>query len=113
MADPTPQTFRLAVAQAKVLVFTEAEEPAASVSGWAVRFRLRDRAGDVAIEATLGDGITCTDGTAGVWEVAITEADTDDLAEGMYDWSFWRTDDGSESPKAYGTCEVYATAETG
>lgn len=113
MADPTPQTFRLAVAQAKTLVFTEAETPAASVAGWAVRFRLRSRAGVVLVEKTLGAGITCTNGTTGVWEVAILDTDTDDLAEGIYDWSFWRTDDGSENPKAYGTCEVYATAETG
>jgi hypothetical protein len=113
VADPTPQTFSLAVAQAKTLVFTEAETPAASVSGWAVRFRLRGRAETVLIEKTLGGGVTCTDGTAGVWEVEITEDDTEGLAEGIYDWSFWRTDNGSESPKAYGTCEVYETAETG
>lgn len=115
MADPTPQSFRIAVGQAKTLGFTDAPAQATDASGWDLRFRMRSRGGVLVIEKTPGDGVTFTGDTDSVqsWDVAIGDADTGDVPEGVYDWSFWRTDDGSENPKAYGSCEVYATAETG
>lgn len=106
----TPQSFRLAVGQDKKLRFTLDAAPEGSVSGWQMAFYLRSRAGAILVTKTSGAGITCTDGTAGVWEVAIADTDTDSLKPGVANWSFWRVDDGSESPLALGTCEVYATA---
>lgn len=114
MADPTPQSFRLAVGQAKTLVLTLDEAPTSSPAAWEMRFRMRDGRGNVLIEAESGDGITYTGfGSVYEWEVAIPEADTEDLKPGIRPWSFWDIDVGSANPLALGTCEVYATAETG
>jgi hypothetical protein len=118
VSAPEPQQFRLAVGQGVKLVFTLDQLPASSVSGWAVRFRVRRPGGAPLVEKTLGAGVVCTNGTTGVWEVTVLDTDTTDSDKlagrgGLYDWALWRTDDGSETPLAYGTCEVYRTAETG
>ena len=118
MSALEPQAIRLAVGQARKLIFTLDQTPAGSVSGWTMRFRMRRPGGTTLVEKTTGSGIACTDGTAGVWEVTLLDTDTTDSDKlagraGLYDWAFWRTDDGSETPLAYGTCEVYRTAETG
>lgn len=107
------QSFRLAIGQAKTLEITLDAEPESSVSGWAMAFYIRSRTGTLLATKTTGSGITCTDGDAGVWEVQIADDDTDDLKPGLVNWSFWRTDDGSETPLAVGTCEVYRTSRTG
>lgn len=123
MAEPNPQTFRLAVSQAKTLVFTLDTAPAASVASHVLGFYLRRKTGALLVNKTSGSGITCTDPLTGEWEVAIAEEDStyDDDNDpaatingktGLYDWAFWRTDDGSETPLAYGTCQVYRTART-
>lgn len=124
MAEPSPQTFRLAVSQAKTLVFTLDVEPAASVAAWEVAFYLRRKSGALLVTKTSDDDITCTDPLTGEWEVALAEEDSaydagnDPTATingktGLYDWAFWRTDDGSETPLAYGSCTVYRTARSG
>ena len=107
------QTFNLAIGQAKTVEFTLETAPESSVAGWSVAFYLRSRSGAVLLTKTTGSGITCTDGDAGVWDVAIASADTDAFSPGLANWSFWRTDDGSETPLAVGTCEVYRTSRSG
>jgi hypothetical protein len=127
MAEPEQQTFRLAIGQAKVLEFVATTAPTASVASDSMRFRLRDRRGTLLIEKSTGSGITCTEGDPDVistWEVLLNENDTfgrattdpvtpTDLSPGLYNWSFWNVDDGEEHPKAFGTCTLYRTAETG
>ncbi len=117
MSEPSPQSFRLAIGQAKIARFTLDLTPASSVAAWTMAFYFR-RKGALMFTKTTGSGITCTDGATGEWEVLIDEEDTTDVAgvnsrAGHYDWSFWRTDDASETPLAYGTCDVYRTAKTG
>jgi hypothetical protein len=104
------QSFNLAVGQDKVLVFTLDQTPTGNTSAWQMAFYLRSRSDALLLTKTSGAGITCTDGTAGVWTVTITDTDSDALKPGLPSWSFWRTDDGSESPLAVGTCEVYRTS---
>lgn len=117
MSEPAPQTFRLPVGAKKVLVFTMVVAPDDDVSGWDLGFYLRRR-GALLLTKTSGAGVECTDGDAGVWEVTLDEEDSTDEdgidgRPGLYDWALWRTDDGSENPLAYGTCQVYRTARTG
>lgn len=123
MALPASQQFSLAVAQAKTLVVTMDANPPGGVSTWDMRFRLRRR-GVAVVTKETGDGVTTTDETAGVWEILIDAADTftpaagqdpavELLKPGLYDWSFWNTAAGEENPVAWGTCQVYRTAETG
>lgn len=128
MAEPEAQSFRLAIGQAKVLVFTSETAPAASVAADVMRFRLRDRRGTLLVEKTSGAGIECVEGDAGelsVWELTIDADDTFGRAEtepetptnlsprADYEWAFWNTDEGEEHPKAFGTCTLYRTSETG
>jgi hypothetical protein len=121
MAEPTPQTFRLAASQAKRLTFTMDEFPDDDPSVYDMRFRLRRRGGDVLIEKTSAAGITYTGDadTTASWDVTIDADDTypadpdDHIRPGQYEWSLWRVDDGEENPMALGTCTVYRTAETG
>lgn len=114
MPEPEPQSFRVAIGQAKTLVVTMDSAPGGGVAGWVMEFTLRRRGAAVPLlTKTTGAGVTCTDAVNGVWEVAIAAGDTEDLKPGLPDWSLWRVDDGSESPVAYGTCTVYRTALTG
>jgi hypothetical protein len=124
MAEPTPQTFRLAVGQTKVVPF-QLDVFDAAAATWDMRFRLRRRGGAVLVEKESGAGITYTGGLASAsWDVTIDRADTYTDAvgstpavvlvkPGQYDWSLWDVDAGAENPAAYGTCTVYRTAETG
>jgi hypothetical protein len=117
------QSFRLAIGQAKVARFTLDESPAESVAGWVMAFYIRNRRGNLVLTKTTGSGITCTSGVTGIWAVAFAEEDStfDESNEptetingnaGLYNWSLWRTDDGSETPLAVGTCDVFRTSKT-
>ena len=109
MADPTPQPIRVAAGQAKRLVIMM--DPVESIAGQTARFRLR--VPGAVVEKAMGDGVTIADGPGGVWHVDLDPDDTLAVARGLYPWSFWDVDSGEESPIAYGTCEIYRTAETG
>lgn len=107
------QSFRLAIGQAKTIEFALDSTPETSVSGWSMAFYIRSRSGALLITKTSGGGVTCTDGDAGVWEVRLADDDSTGLKSGLLNWSLWRTDDGSETPLAIGTCQVYRTSRTG
>lgn len=111
MAEPTAQTITLAIGQSKVITVTMDAAPAGGVASWIMRFRLRQRGKSVLIEKTLGDGVTITDAVNGVWTIALSGADTENLLSYSYDWSFWRTDVTTEAPIAFGTTVPYTTAE--
>jgi hypothetical protein len=113
MAELTAQTFRLAVGQARTLRFTMTTPPAGGVGAWSMRFRVRDSAGVVKIDRSQAGGtVSLVDAAAGIWSVPLSAADAT-LAPKLYTWSFWDVLAGEESPVAYGTCEVFRTAETG
>jgi hypothetical protein len=114
VADPERQHFRLAIGQAKTLVFTLDVAPEGGVAAWTLRFRMRRPGGSVLVEKTTGGGITCTDEDNGEWEAElVAEEETEDLRPGLLDWSLWRTDVPTETPLAIGDCEVYRTADGG
>lgn len=114
MADkPEPQTFRLAIGQAKTVRVTADAPFSGGVAGVPMRFRMRDRKSNVLVELESGDGVTTVDAVDCVWDLLFTEGDTAGLKPGLAEWAFWRLDTGAESPVALGTCEVYRTAETG
>lgn len=109
MADPGPQTFRLAVSQAVVLEPRRTSAPPASLAGWAMRFRLFRPDGTFVVKTTGGGGVVAVDGpTEWGWDVTLEDTDTA-LPVSLLAWDLWRTDDGSESPEAYGTVDVYDT----
>ena len=58
------------------------------------------------ITKTSGAGITITDGVNGVFEIVLSDTDTDGLAAGTYDWAAKRIDEGSESVLSIGICSV-------
>lgn len=113
LTDPRQQSLLLAIGQAKTITVTMDAAPAGGVAAWTMRFRVRKLGKSVAFEKTTGSGITVTDAVNGVWTVAVTAAVTALLDPEQYEWSFWRTDTGSENPIAFGFCTPYVTAEVG
>lgn len=108
------QSFDLAIAQDKTIVFTLYPSIVGTAAAWTMAIYIRSRAGVALVTKTTGSGITYTgDAVVQKWDVAVADTDTDSLKPGLASWSFWRTDDGSESPLAVGTCEVYRTSRTG
>ncbi len=67
-----------------------------AIAGWAIKFTVQDRDGNVQFTKVTGGGITITDGVNGIFTVAILRADTSSLAAGSYRYDIWRTDSGSE-----------------
>lgn len=114
MSIPADQSFDLAIGQAATLRVTM--DPPESVAGWTTRFRVRPRnGGSPVIDKATGSGVTITNSSTGIFDIAITATDTagGTLAPGTYRWSFWRIDAGSEFPIAVGLCEAKVTAQTG
>ena len=65
------------------------------------------------IDKTTADSeITITDGANGVCEIALAEADTEDMAPGKWEWSLWRIDSGSRKPLSVGIVTVLESAES-
>lgn len=77
---------------------------AEDVTGWALSFVVRPRVregNEAVITKTVGHGVTLTTPASGVVTVE-TDADDNDLAPGVYDYTLARTDSGSEVVYAYG-----------
>lgn len=106
MADPNPQTFRLAIGQSKVLRVTLLTPE--SVAGWSMRFRLKKAGITPIVEKTLaGGGVTIVNAVTGVWDITIVAGDCGGWTPGEATWSFWDVAVGEESPTAYGTADIY------
>lgn len=89
----------------KVLEFTVYQsdgETLQDITGWALSFDLCNSAFVSQINKTSGSGITITDPTNGVLQVAIDDVDTDSLEPASYRYELKRTDSGSESVLAHG-----------
>lgn len=85
------------------------------MTGWALAFVVRLGSSLVLSKATSGGGITIGNGsgTDDRATVAIADTDTAGWTAGRdYSWALWRTDDGSDTPLAYGPCRiVYVAAQ--
>ncbi len=94
------------IGEDKILRFAvvDANAAAVNITGWELGWVLRESAADSDSLASksVGAGITITDGPGGICEVAITDADTDNLDPGTYVYALRRTDEGSEQVLAYG-----------
>lgn len=90
----------------KVLQFTDTVP--SNITGWALKFVLAQNPHrtEVLVTKTTTDGITITDGAAGVCQVTIADTDTDGLPgsdDPDYFYELTRTDAGSEDVLAFGT----------
>ncbi len=86
-----------------------------TMTGWALMFVLRRSNGALVLSKTTGGGgitIGNGSGTDDRATIAIARADTLNQSPGKdYVWALWRTDDGSDTPLAYGPCLIVAVAE--
>lgn len=78
------------------------------ITGWATGayFRYRPTTTLVLSKTSGASEITYTTPASGIGKVILTDTDTDTLAAGLYDWSLWRTDNGSERCLLTGTMTV-------
>jgi hypothetical protein len=105
MAD-SPQTLRWA--QYEAITVTVTMSPATDITGWALKFSVRDNSRTLMFTAkTVGSGITITDAGSGVFTVTILTADTGAMTPGgVYSYDVWRTDSTHEARLAYGPVQV-------
>lgn len=73
------------------------------ISGWALQFTLRKKAGDpdTGQSPLLQVAGVVVSGIAGTYTVSLTSAQTK-LPAGNYDYDIWRTTTGSETSMAHG-----------
>lgn len=84
-----------------------------TMTGWALGFVVRLGANLVLSKATSGSGITIGNGNGTDDRATVAIADTDTagwVAGRDYSWALWRTDDGSDTPLAYGPCRLVSVA---
>lgn len=97
---PPEQTLRLIRAQD--IVLKASLSPPRDITGWSIRFEMRDRLGGSSVLVkTVGSGITISDAGRGIVSIALAKANTSgltvsaDLAAGAgYVWEIRRTDSG-------------------
>jgi hypothetical protein len=94
----------------RYIVLDENEDPV-DVSGWEVRWSLREHAGDpdILITKTVGDGISLIAGS-GYVDVDVYDTDTDGMEPGTYVCSLKRTDTDVEETLAEGTAVLKRAA---
>jgi hypothetical protein len=97
------------VGEDKILEFTVYQSDGITpqnITGWTLEWVLRKAASAIAatLSKTTAAGITITNALAGICQVAITDDDTVALAPGTYFHTLRRTDSGSETVLAFGTC---------
>lgn len=104
MADANSQTITLTRGEAIniVLTGTFTSSPAA----WALTFTVAPNRGGTAALTVSSPAITVTGSNPYVATIPLTRANTSLLTLDEYDWDLFRTDAGSECPKAGGTLQV-------
>jgi len=84
-------------------------KPPTDISTWTnISFTVRKAKTDstAKITKTVGSGITITDTTNGVVQVALADTDTENLTAGIHYWDIKRMDPGSEVVLAYGPINI-------
>jgi len=101
------EMFRGADKVLSVTVDNGADPPVAvDISTWTLAFTVRLTAQSTAealIEKTSTSGITLSDPTHGVFQVALADTDTAGLAPGKYAYDCKRMSEGAEDVLVYGT----------
>lgn len=73
------------------------------ISGWTLQCDVKSTGGGAAIiSKTTGDGITITDGPNRIFEIALSDTDTEKLAGSEYKWGVKRMDADQEAGLAKG-----------
>ncbi len=102
------QNFPMFRGEDKVLRVTL--DPVLDISTWTLAFTLRlmAQSTEALIEKTSASGITLTDPTHGIFQVALADTDTASLAPGKYAYDCKRMDAGAEAVLVYGTLTLLA-----
>lgn len=100
----TDQT--LTIYRGQDLVITETVT-GVDITGWTLELTLRNRQTST-IDLTVAGVIT--NAGSGVATFTLTDTQTGTLTPGRYDFSIWRTNDGSENPLTTGTATVVRTS---
>jgi hypothetical protein len=103
------QNFSMFRGEDKILQVTL--DPVLDISTWTLAFTVRltpQSAGDAVIEKTMIDGITLSDPTHGIFQVALADADTVGLQVGKYAFDCKRINERAEAILVYGTLELLA-----
>lgn len=79
----------------------------ADITGWTLEATFRSRETD---EIALTVAGVITSAATGVFTVTLTDTQTGALPTGLYSWSAWRTNDGSENPLTTGVVTVTSTS---
>lgn len=81
-----------------------------NITGWTIRFVIHPTEKDSTIKlqkTTVGGaGVTITNGAAGLFEVALTKADTESLDIANYWCHVWRSSTGGETMLATGPFRI-------
>jgi predicted RecA/RadA family phage recombinase len=90
------------------VAITDSLSPVTNITGWSLQFTLRKNYGDTSaiLTKTIGAGITVTDVTNGVFKIALANADTANLAPGVYVYDVERTDAGNRTVLTIGYLNI-------
>lgn len=79
--------------------------PVIDITGWAITFTMRKQIGylPIAVQKTVGFGVTLTDPTNGIFVVHLDSADTKNLDLGNYFYDIEHTDPGARRVIVEGT----------